>query len=104
VAESETAVVHSSEIEGRAAVERTDLTPAALGNPDTVADVPSHAWGWSGESPRAFKIAAVVTAVALLAMLRGNQTGHVEDIYLIAFAVALLGFVGRDVLRSRKPH
>ena len=32
----------------------------------------------------------------MLAMLRGNHVGHVEDVFLIAFAVVILSVVARD--------
>jgi len=32
----------------------------------------------------------------MLAMLRGNHVGHVEDIFLIGFAVTIFGIVFRD--------
>ena len=34
--------------------------------------------------------------VFLLAMLNGNHAGHVEDIFLIAFAALILVIVARD--------
>ncbi|NUS43198.1 MAG: DUF2631 domain-containing protein [Mycobacteriaceae bacterium] len=97
----------STPSDAAASLAPTSGAPATIvprGNPDTVAEVPSHAWGWSGESPKAFRIAAVVVALLMLAMLRGNHVGHVEDLYLIGFAAALLAVVGRDIIRSRRPH
>ncbi|MET7767569.1 DUF2631 domain-containing protein [Nocardia sp. NPDC005366] len=86
----------------------TELEPAnteraVVTHVDT-AEVPSAAWGWSGEAPRTFKIAGVVVAIILLGMLIGNHKGHVEDIFLIGFAVAILGFIGYDKILSRKPR
>lgn len=68
----------------------------------TVAEVPSAAWGWSGESPRLFRIAALVSGVFLLLMLIGNHEGHVESLYLIGFAVLLFFIVVRDALQQRR--
>ncbi|WP_328397588.1 DUF2631 domain-containing protein [Nocardia sp. NBC_00416] len=68
------------------------------------AEVPSAAWGWSGESHTTFRVAAIVVALILLGMLVGNHSGKVEDLYLIGFAVALIGIVIRDVLLRRKPR
>ncbi|MGW5383057.1 DUF2631 domain-containing protein [Nocardia sp. NPDC003963] len=68
------------------------------------AEVPSAAWGWSGESPRTFRIAAVVVGLILLAMIVGNHSGKVEDLYLIGFAVTLFGIVIRDIVLRRKPR
>jgi uncharacterized membrane protein len=61
-----------------------------------VEDVPSANWGWSKENPRVIHILFIVGAVFLLLMLRGNHVGHVEDIWLIGFAIALVGWVIRD--------
>ncbi|MFI2231334.1 DUF2631 domain-containing protein [Nocardia testacea] len=68
------------------------------------AEVPSAAWGWSGESRRTFQVAAVVVIVILLGMLKGNHHGKVEDLYLIGFAAALAIIVVRDALLRRKPR
>jgi len=68
------------------------------------AEVPSAAWGWSGESPRTFKTAAIVVALIRLAMLIGNHSGNVENLYLIGFAAALFVLVGYDVWYRRKPR
>ncbi|KQU53727.1 hypothetical protein ASG84_04050 [Rhodococcus sp. Leaf278] len=69
-----------------------------------VPDVPSAEWGWSGESNRAMRVAAIVVAAFLLFMIIGNHTGKVEDLWLIGFAVALVGMVVRDVIVRRKPR
>ena len=61
-----------------------------------VEDVPSAAWGWSKENHKFIQIGGILSALFMLAMLRGNHVGHVEDIFLIAFAVVILGVVARD--------
>lgn len=61
-----------------------------------VEDVPSAGWGWSRESPRVIHVFGIVIGIFLLAMLRGNHTGRVEDIFVILFAVGIFFFVGRD--------
>ncbi|MET9492107.1 MULTISPECIES: DUF2631 domain-containing protein [unclassified Nocardia] len=68
------------------------------------AEVPSAAWGWSGESRRTFRTAGWVVVVILLAMLIGNHKGKIEDIYLVGFAVAIAGILIRDSLLQRKPR
>lgn len=68
---------------------------------DTV-EVPSAAWGWSRINHRTWQIAGLVGAIFLLAMLRGNHVGHVEDWYLIGFAVAVLFFLIRDLWGRRR--
>ncbi|CCQ16857.1 putative uncharacterized protein [Rhodococcus sp. AW25M09] len=69
-----------------------------------VPEVPSDAWGWSGESNKAMRVAAIVVAAFLLLMIIGNHTGKVEDLWLIGFAVVLVGLVVRDVIVRRKPR
>ena len=67
-----------------------------------VADVPSAEWGWSGDAPRLWHGVGIFIALFLLAMMRGNHVGWVENWYLIAFAVLILGAVGRDWYLRRK--
>jgi hypothetical protein len=67
-----------------------------------VADVPSAEWGWSGDAPRLWRWVGIFIAVFLLAMMRGNHVGWVENWYLIAFALLILGFVARDWYLRRK--
>ncbi|BDT96767.1 MULTISPECIES: DUF2631 domain-containing protein [Nocardia] len=68
------------------------------------AEVPSAAWGWSGESRRTFRIAGWIVALILLAMLVGNHSGKIEDIFLVGFAVLIAGILIRDSLLQRKPR
>ncbi|QIS05186.1 DUF2631 domain-containing protein [Nocardia brasiliensis] len=86
----------------------TELEPAStergiVTHVDT-AEVPSAAWGWSGESPKTFRIAGWITALILVAMVIGNHKGHVEDIFLIGFAVAIVAILVRDSILKRKPR
>jgi hypothetical protein len=67
-----------------------------------VEDVPSKDWGWSGDAPRLWHAVGIFLAVFLLAMLRGNHVGHVEDLFLIAFATVVLVVVGRDLYLRRR--
>jgi hypothetical protein len=61
-----------------------------------VEDVPSAAWGWSRENHKAIQIGGILSALFMLAMLRGNHVGKVEDIFLVCFALVILGVVARD--------
>jgi hypothetical protein len=61
-----------------------------------VEDVPSVDWGWSKENYRLIHIGGLIAAAFLLAMLRGNHVGRVEDGFLIGFAALILIGVGRD--------
>lgn len=77
----------------------TDLTPRA-GAPE-----PSAEWGWHGAFPKATAIAGWFTAIALFAMLIGNHTNHVEDIWLVGLGTLLVVMlIGGHVnqLRSRR--
>ncbi|AHH20328.1 hypothetical protein NONO_c55480 [Nocardia nova SH22a] len=74
------------------------------------AEVPSAAWGWSGESRRTFRVAGWIVMLILLGMLFENQqgtssgTGWTGYIFLIGFAVAIAGVLIRDSIVSRKPR
>ncbi len=61
-----------------------------------VEDVPSAHWGWSKENHRAIQIGGILAGLFMLAMLRGNHVGHVEDIFLVGFAITIFGIVFRD--------
>ena len=61
-----------------------------------VAEVPSAAWGWSRINRRTWYATGVFAFIFLLAMLRGNHVGHVEDVYLIIFAALALFVLIRD--------
>jgi hypothetical protein len=75
-------------------VDTTDPTDPTKGV--DVEDVPSAAWGWSKENHKLIQIGGILSALFILAMLKGNHVGHVEDIFLIVFAVTILGVVARD--------
>ena len=61
-----------------------------------VEDVPSAEWGWSKENRKLIHIGGLLSAGFLLLMLRGNHVGHVEDAFLIGFAILLVLVVARD--------
>ncbi|WNG94787.1 DUF2631 domain-containing protein [Mycobacterium sp. ITM-2016-00318] len=61
-----------------------------------IEDVPSAAWGWSKESHKAVQIGGILSGLFILAMLKGNHVGRVEDIFLVAFAIVIFGVVFRD--------
>ena len=61
-----------------------------------VEDVPSAQWGWSKENHRVIHIGGLLSAVFMLCMLRGNHVGHVEDGFLIFFALLIVAVVARD--------
>ncbi|HKV18315.1 MAG TPA: DUF2631 domain-containing protein [Mycobacterium sp.] len=61
-----------------------------------VEDVPSAAWGWSKENHKLIQAGGIFSALFMLAMIKGNHTGRVEDLFLIGFAVLILAVVARD--------
>jgi Protein of unknown function (DUF2631) len=67
-----------------------------------VEDVPSKDWGWSGDAPRLWHWVGIFIAGFLLAMMRGNHVGWVENWYLIAFAGLVLVWVVRDWYLRRR--
>ncbi|MCK0518455.1 DUF2631 domain-containing protein [Williamsia sp. DF01-3] len=66
------------------------------------ADAPSARFGWHGEGLKTFKIAAVVSIVALLVMMIGNHEGHIEDLFLLGFALLLAFILIRGEILSRR--
>ena len=61
-----------------------------------VEDVPSAACGWSKENHRLIHIGGLLSAAFLLVMMHGNHVGHVEDAFVIGFAVLIVVAVARD--------
>lgn len=61
-----------------------------------IAEVPSAAWGWSRINHRTWHITGAVVVIFLLAMLRGNHVGRIENWYLVVFAVLALFIIVRD--------
>lgn len=66
------------------------------------AEVPSAAWGWSRINHRTWHYVGLGIFGFLLAMLRGNHVGHIEDWFLIGFAALVLFAVVRDVWGHRR--
>ena len=66
------------------------------------AEVPSAAGGWSKITPRTWYAAGIFISLFLLAMLRGNHIGHVEDIWLIGMALAVAFWIVRDIVLRRR--
>ncbi|PHV64656.1 hypothetical protein CSW57_22945 [Williamsia muralis] len=66
------------------------------------ADAPSARFGWHGEGLKTFKIAGWVSIVALLVMMIGNHEGHVEDLFLLGFALLLAFILIRGEILSRR--
>lgn len=62
-----------------------------------IVEVPSAQWGWSKQNPRTWYVVGLFIVGSLLLMLRGNHVGHVEDWFLIGFAVLVLAVIIRDI-------
>jgi Protein of unknown function (DUF2631) len=67
-----------------------------------VADVPSADWGWSKINHRNWHITGFLILGLLLAFLRGNHVGHVEDVWTIGFAALGFFFLLRDIWGRRR--
>jgi Protein of unknown function (DUF2631) len=67
-----------------------------------VAELPSAAWGWSRINHRTWHITGFIAVGFLLAMLRGNHVGHVEDWFLLVFAALTLVVLVRDLWGRRR--
>ena len=78
---------------------KRDGRPPATVDP---ADEPSAAWGWHGGFPRGTMIAGWITVLLLLLMTIGNHEGHIEDIYLVGFALLTAGGLIHQSLRRRR--
>jgi hypothetical protein len=66
-----------------------------------LAEEPSGKWGWHGDYPTAYRWVALAVIVSLLAMLKGNHQGHVEDLYLIGFAALAAIWLVIDIVSKR---
>jgi hypothetical protein len=66
-----------------------------------VEEVPSAQWGWSTGSVRGFQIGGILAGLFLLLMTHGNHQGHVEDLFLIGFALFLFYASIRSFWRQR---
>ncbi|MCA4751704.1 MULTISPECIES: DUF2631 domain-containing protein [Mycolicibacterium] len=67
-----------------------------------VEEVPSAAWGWSELNIKVIHLGGILSALFLLVMMRGNHVGHVEDWFLISFAVLILLAVARNIWMRRR--
>jgi hypothetical protein len=60
------------------------------------APAPSANWGWSKINYRNWHITGLLTIGLLVAFLRGNHIGHVEDLWVIGFALLGAFLLVRD--------
>lgn len=80
----------------------SDVSGANFVNGVDVVEVPSARWGWSKINYRSWHVTGLIIFVFLLAMLRGNHVGHIEDWYLIGFAAVALFVLVRDLWGRRR--
>ncbi|WP_199439084.1 DUF2631 domain-containing protein [Umezawaea beigongshangensis] len=64
-------------------------------------DEPSAEWGWHGSFPVGMKIAGWLSTAFVLIMLIGNHEGFTEDIWLVAFGVAMAAGLIYHQVRSK---
>ncbi|WP_029111224.1 DUF2631 domain-containing protein [Mycobacterium sp. URHD0025] len=67
-----------------------------------VEEVPSAAWGWSELNIKVIHLGGILSAIFLLVMMHGNHIGHVENWFLITFAVLILLAVFRNIWLRRR--
>jgi Protein of unknown function (DUF2631) len=58
-------------------------------------------WGWHGETGKKGRIGAVVAIVVLLAFIKGNHQGKVEDLWILAIALTMVIILLLDWRRRR---
>jgi hypothetical protein len=58
-------------------------------------------WGWHGEMGKWGRRLAIIPIAAILLYLVGNQRGHVEDVWLIGIAVAMILVLVYDRFRRK---
>jgi hypothetical protein len=58
-------------------------------------------WGWHGETGKKGRIGAVITVLVLLAFLKGNHQGHVEDLWILAIVLIMVLILLLDWRRRR---
>ena len=66
------------------------------------AEVPSANWGWTKITHRTWYAMGIFMILFLVGMLHGNHIGHVEDFFLIGFAVLIALALLRDVVMRRR--
>lgn len=78
----------------------TELEKAPERTPATV-DEPSAEWGWHGQLHKGALIGGWFVVIAMFGMLIGNQTGHVEDVWLVLFGILMI-FLQVQTMRRRR--
>jgi hypothetical protein len=64
-------------------------------------DEPSVEWGWHGSFKYGAKLWGWFVFLLCLGMFIGNQTGHVEDIFLGLTALVVLFILLRNIQKRR---
>jgi len=62
---------------------------------------PSVEWGWHGGFPRAARIGGWVMAAIMFLMLIGNHRGNIENLWLIAIGLIIVGILVADQIKRR---
>ena len=66
------------------------------------ADVPSADWGWSKIHYGVWYGVGIFIVLFLLGMMHGNHIGHVENWFLLAFAVGIVFVMVRDYIMRKR--
>jgi hypothetical protein len=64
-------------------------------------DEPSVKWGWHGSFPKSTRIAGWFSALALLAMLKGNHENNTENVWLVGLSLLLVVVLLLDLRKNR---
>ena len=62
---------------------------------------PSAEWGWHGTFPNGTRIAGVVVAVVLIALIFGPYQARLQDFWIVAIALGILVLVVRGTMKRR---
>lgn len=62
---------------------------------------PSEEWGWHGGFPRAARIGGWILAAIMFLMLIGNHEGNIENLWLIATGLIIIGILVADAVKRR---
>jgi hypothetical protein len=58
-------------------------------------------WGWHGETGKWGRVGSIVATLFIFAYLFGNHKGRVEDIWLVALGIVMIGVLIWDWRRRK---
>jgi hypothetical protein len=81
-------------------VARTARRTARRGGVDPH-DEPGLEWGWHGSFPNGQRIAGVVVAIVLVALIFGPYQSRTQDLWLLPIALGILVLIVRGTAKRR---